>query len=120
MRLQKLYLSFFILFIPLLFVRGNEKRVVFSCDKSNNLYTIIQNSKLDNVRYDSPSEAISNAHEGDVVLILANKYPEELTQMTNEMYRIIGEKNIKTFIEFPSLIPNIPINNITKANKERC
>ncbi|MFA6702168.1 MAG: hypothetical protein WCR12_05135 [Dysgonamonadaceae bacterium] len=119
MRLQKLYLSFFILFIPLLFVRGNEKRVVFSCDKSNNLYTIIQNSKLDNVRYDSPSEAISNAHEGDVVLILANKYPEELTQMTNEMYRIIGEKNIKTFIEFPSLIPNIPINNITKANKER-
>lgn len=119
MNLQKLYLCFLILFIPILFVRGNDKRIVVSCDKSNNLFTIIQNSKLKHIRYNSPSEAIRNAKEGDVVLILANKYPEELTQVTNDLYKIIEEKKIKAFIEFPSLIPNVQIQKIIKANKER-
>lgn len=101
------------------FIYGKQNKIVISSDKTNNLYTIIQNSNLDHSWYDSPKKALQNLRDGDVLLILANNYPEERTKIDEEFYRIIKEKRIRTFIEYPSYIPNFGFETVKTATKER-
>ena len=120
MFVKKIILScFIILFLPVALMCGKQNKIVISSDKTNNLYTIIKKNNLSHTRYDSPKEALKNVRNGDVLLVLADNYPEKQTQISDEFYRVIKEKNIRTFIEYPSHIPDFELGEIVKADKER-
>lgn len=120
MLLKKIILSFIIfLLTSATVICENKGRIVISCDKTNDLYTIIKNNNFKHSRYANPKEALSNAKEGDILLILADSYPAELTKTDEDFYHTIEKKNIKAYIEYPSYIPDIQIEKKQSKNKER-
>jgi len=96
-----------------------ENKIIISSDKTNNLYTIIKNNKLPHSRYDSPEEALNNVRKGDVLLILADNYPEKQTEISDHFYRTLKKKNCSAYIEYPSHIPGLETDEVIKADKER-
>ncbi len=120
MLLKKIILSFIIfLLTSTSVICENKGRIVISCDKTNDLYTIIKNNNFKHSRYANPKEALSNAKEGDILLILADSYPAELTKTDEDFYQTIEKKNIKAYIEYPSYIPDTQIEKKQSNNKER-
>ena len=120
MILKKIFLLFVVsLLFPGLAIYGRQSKIVFSCGKTNDLYTIIKNNSLPCSRYANPEEALKNTREGDILLILADNYPAEQTKTNEELYRKIEKKNIKVFIEYPSYIPQVHFEKIQKTKKER-
>jgi hypothetical protein len=117
----KTIIAFFVLFLffPGSFIQARQSRIILSCNEANDLYTIIKNNKLPHSRYASPEEALKNVQKGDVLLILANNYPDEQTKINEEFYQLIERKNIKAYIEYPSYIPDIYFEKTLKSKKER-
>lgn len=117
---RRIILSFFIiLFLHVAIVCESQNKFVISSNKTNNLYTVIKDNNLPYSRYDSPEEAFKNVRKGDVLLILADGYPEKQTLISDDIYRGIKEKNISTYIEYPSHIADFKLGEVIKANKER-
>lgn len=120
MGIKRIILScFIILFLPVALMCERENKIIISSDKTNNLYTIIKNNKLPHSRYDSPEEALNNVRKGDVLLILADNYPEKQTEISDHFYRTLKKKNCRTYIEYPSHIPDFEPGEVIKADKER-
>ena len=120
MILKKIFLLFVVFLLsPGLAIYGRQSKIILSCDKTNDLYTIIKNNNLPYSRYASPEEALKNTREGDILLILADNYPTEQIKINEELYRKIEKKNINAFIEYPSCIPQVHFKKIEKTKKER-
>lgn len=117
----KTIIVFFVLILlfPGSFIHGRQSRIILSCNEANDLYTIIKNNKLPHSRYTSSEEALKNVQKGDVLLILANNYPDEQTKINEEFYQLIERKNIKAYIEYPSYIPDIHFEKTLESKKER-
>lgn len=91
-----------------------------SCQSSNDLYGILQKQKNLIVRiHNSPFTAASDAEVGGVVIILSDEYPFNRVNLSEEFFKLVREKNLRVFLEYPSYLPGVELGKPVKANLER-
>ncbi|OHB56466.1 MAG: hypothetical protein A2Y12_19795 [Planctomycetes bacterium GWF2_42_9] len=91
------------------FVVSTEAQLVFKCNPDNDLYQLVTNSGLVCQRYATAAEAIQQASVGAGVLILADDYPQSTTPIDASTYSLAASKNIRLYVEYPSMLPNLSL-----------
>jgi len=110
--------------ISLLLVSGacteTKTNIHISCTSSNDITDILQ--KQENIRlvqHKSAISAVENANTGDAVLIFADEYPAKRVELSEDFFRIIREKKLRVYIEYPSYLPGIELKETEVAHFER-
>jgi len=99
---------------------GSMGVIHISCLPSNDLYEILKKQENLIIRlHHSPSDAVNNAKAGSVVIVLSDEYPFERVNLSDDFFKIVREKNLRVFVEYPSFLPNVDLDNPVKANLER-
>jgi hypothetical protein len=93
--------------------------ISLSCREDNDLYLVLKENKIACNRYDSPEEAINNALEGTGVLILADGYPANTTNINASLYEKADSKNLKIYVEYPSYLPDLELGSPRGTHWER-
>jgi len=69
----------------------------------------LKENKIACRRYNSPEKAIRKADKGSGVMILADNYPYQTTELDASLFEKAKEKNLRLYVEFPSYLPDIEI-----------
>lgn len=91
----------------------------FCCSRDNDLYSLLSRDGNAYSRYDTPEQAFRDAPEGSGVLILADRYPEIRTQLTDVEWELMSAKRLRVYIEFPDRLPEMPIGEVESTKWER-
>ena len=94
-------------------------RLLFCCDKGNDLFTTAVAAGLPTVRYERPVDAVANARSGDAVLLLERGYPDTKTAIGSAVYAAAREKRIRLFVEYPDAIPGKVVGAVAGTPVER-
>jgi hypothetical protein len=81
-----------------------KTRVVLCCQPTNDLYDLLASRGGRWARYDSPQDAVRYAPSGGGVLILADGYPEDATEIKPELFDLAGAKGLRMYIEYPKSV----------------
>lgn len=92
---------------------------VFSCSPENDLFRILKELDIPCIRYDTPIEAIQEAHEGGGVLLLADNYPDQTQTIPQDIFVLAAKKCLKLYIEYPAMLPDAELEKPQKAVLER-
>jgi hypothetical protein len=77
------------------------------CSAENDLYRVLQQNGLDVPRFHSPTQAINDAPVGAGVLILADGYPTQTTDLEPSVFEQAAEKQMRLYVEYPAWLPNL-------------
>ena len=78
--------------LSLLLSCTEKNDIILSCNESNDLYKILKENKVGCTRYNTPQEAITNAQDGSAVMILADNYPIETTEIDLSLFDAARKK----------------------------
>jgi hypothetical protein len=108
-----LFLSFF---LPILSVSATEvkREILFCGSPDNDLHLLLQNEGFSLLHFDHPSDAIDEASKGDILIVVADGYPDTRINLGGDFFEKAHTKSLKLYIEYPSYVPglNIPDNPI--------
>jgi hypothetical protein len=85
------------------------------CSPDNDLFGLIDESQVLKLRYESVAAALAALVSGDVLLVLATDYPNQLTPITPAQYMATQQRGAKVFVEFPASLPPNSSLNATNA-----
>jgi len=88
-------------------------------DEDNNLYQLLLSSQYKVNRYENIDKALEATLNGQRLLILGKRYPEEKTMLPEGFYRTVKEKNLKVYMEFPDCLSTGITGDIKSTEKER-
>lgn len=97
----------------------NNRQIVLSCLPDNDLYQALLEAGEEVSRYTSFMEAVSKASEENVLMILADSYPNPSLVLDEDALSMIGKKGLRTYLEYPLGFPGIGFNGPLKAGCER-
>lgn len=89
------------------------------CQKENDLYNVLVQNGYKTCHYTSAEEALKNAADGAAILILADGYPEKMTDISEKVLNEAIIKNIRLYIEYASSLPDLEIAKPRAAHFER-
>ncbi len=88
--------------------------------KDNDLIRLLENDpSIDIVFHQSPMDAVIAAKDGSGLLVLSEDYPTTAVDLNDEFYKLIKEKQLRCYIEFPTYVPGVNLGPIVKAKAER-
>jgi len=90
-------------------VAAGRPNLVFSCRADNDLYRVMTAVGTTYPRYETPLEAIRAAVSGSGVLILADGYPQNTTDIEPAVYDQAAKKKIRLYVEYPSSVPGVEV-----------
>lgn len=93
--------------------------LVFSCSPDNDLYAALTAGGGKFARFEAPDEAISRASAGDIVLILADGYPDRRVELGPGSLEKASRKRLKLYIEYPAALEGLDIGPPRAAVWER-
>lgn len=96
-----------------------QPTVFISCREGSDLQRVLTANGLTVRRFDAPTEAIAAAPEGSAVLILAQGYPRETTDVPEVLLRSATAKKLRLYIEYPRALPGRTLDPIRRAHWER-
>ncbi|RIH62961.1 hypothetical protein D1164_22365 [Mariniphaga sediminis] len=89
-------------------------------NQSNDFYKILsQNNQIETELHDSPMKAAIKAKNGEALMLFADKYPAERLVVSSDFFEIVKEKGLKVYLEFPSFLPGINLQETVVADLER-
>ncbi|MHC4376533.1 MAG: hypothetical protein ACYS26_08050 [Planctomycetota bacterium] len=91
----------------------------FSCAPTNDLFEVLSQRGYPVQRFDLPWDAVRAAELGDSVLILAQGYPAETTRLDPQLFAEADRKQLKLFVEYPSLLPGVQVGEPVETHVER-
>jgi len=91
-----------------------------SCAEDNDLYQVLVDNDIQCVRCDDPAQAVTQVPANAGVLILAQGYPLETTQIEPAVLEEALRKNLRVYIEFPRRIAGIRLGQIQTSPLARC
>ena len=68
--------------------------LTFSCSEKSDLYNLVKATGYECSRYGTPGGAIANALPGTGVLVLADRYPETTTPISEADYKLARKKEV--------------------------
>lgn len=93
--------------------------LTFCCAAGNDLFQSLVRAGANPARVASASEAIDHAKEGSGVLVLADRYPAERTQLSPELLQKAKMKRLRLFVEYPQSLPGIEFGEPRGVQWER-
>ena len=98
---------------------SNKVRVYVCCHIGNDLYRILNGNKFDCIRFDDPAAAITEVPRESSLLILADGYPQETTQVTAQHFEQAQEKKLRLYLEYPDWLPEVEVSEPQRLKIER-
>ncbi|MEO7300813.1 MAG: hypothetical protein ABI042_19785 [Verrucomicrobiota bacterium] len=89
------------------------------CSSQNDLFRTLKENDLKVQRWDTPEKAIAAAPRGSAVLLLADAYPTNTLQLSEEVFKTAAKKNLRVYVEFPSFVPGVKFSAPQKMHWER-
>jgi hypothetical protein len=83
--------------------------LTFVCSSQNDVFLALKNGGEQVGRFDSVAEAINRARENSGVLILAERYPTNKTELPADVLQRAASKNLRLYIEFPEALPGLQL-----------
>lgn len=96
-------------FAPALAEASKRSPLHFSCREDNDLYRVAKSSGISCIRSDSPTEAVSSVGRNSALLVLAERYPHEATQVDASVFQEAARKRLRLYVEFPSSLPHMNV-----------
>ena len=93
--------------------------VTFVCRAENDLYRAVKAAGIQTQRYDSPEAALDAAPAQGGMLILADGYPEKITEISPTALERIEAKKIRLYVEYPSTLPGLKFGRPVSSRFER-
>ena len=75
----------------------------------NDLCRVIEENGVEMLRFDGPQQAVEHAPPGRGVLILADGYPEETTEVGAGLFEQAAAKHLRLYVEYPSMLPGLQL-----------
>ncbi len=100
------------LIVWLFLATTTQGTLYLSCDQDNDLYQVLKGNKIPCQRFDSPGQAVANARANTGVLILADTYPLETSQISPDVFKKAAKKQLRLYVEFPSYLPGVTIGKV--------
>jgi len=97
----------------------STKTINIVCNTDNDLYSLLEKSNYDCIRYESVEQAVEKCDNGGILLILANNYPQMKTTLPKNFYELARQKNLKSYVEFPDRLESGKTGSIKMTKKER-
>lgn len=85
--------------------------LIICSSPDNDLYQILLKNGLDCQRFDLPDKAIKSAPTDSGVLLLAEGYPKQPTQLTGSLLAEAKLKHLRLYVEFPASLPDLQIGH---------
>jgi len=98
---------------------GKRLNLTFCCNANNDLYRVVVGSGCRCERCDSAAEAVERAGEGTGVLILADGYPEALTNLDTAVFDRAAVKKLRLYVEYPAFLPGLNVGEQRRTVWER-
>jgi len=96
-------------FVPVLSEARTRHPLCFICSEDNDLYRVARAAGIACSRYDDAEEAVAQAPQGSGLLILAENYPGQTTNVDSKVYQDAAKKRLRLYVEFPSSIPDLSV-----------
>ena len=93
--------------------------LTFVCCAENDLYRAVRASGIQIQRYDSPEAALDAAPAQSSMLVLADGYPEKVTEISLAALERIEAKKIRLYVEYPSTLPGLKFGRPVSSRFER-
>ncbi|MCL2306088.1 MAG: hypothetical protein FWC43_12160 [Planctomycetaceae bacterium] len=93
--------------------------LVFVCNENNDLYQVVNDMAVSSVRFDNAEDAVVTLKTSDAILFLADGYPAATTDLSEEVFRQLNQKQVKAYIEFPGTLPGFGFKPVRRAFRER-
>jgi len=87
--------------------------------ENNDLVQVMLEQNVSVVLYTDIMDLAQRVSPGEGVLILADKYPDGKVELNWNFYKILQEKGIRAYIEYPSELPFVKTGEIKRAKAER-
>jgi len=94
-------------------------KVCFCCSPENDLYRVWLASSGQGPRYETPADAVAAASRGSGVLVLADRYPNETTQVDLSVFERAAEKDLRLYVEYPTQLPGMDVASPRTTQWER-
>jgi hypothetical protein len=94
-------------------------RLAFVCRADNDLYRVVKEAGIEADRFDSPEAALAGDPTHAALLILADRYPDGLTEVPASVLRSIENRKQRLFVEYPSSLPGLQFGKPTTSRFER-
>lgn len=98
---------------------NTASELVFACEESNDLYRAVRECVGPCRRYDSGPAAVRAASTGAGVLILADSYPDNTTELDDELFEIAAKKRLRVYLEYPGHLPGVAVGQPQDTKFER-
>jgi len=89
------------------------------CRADNDLYQILKNNGFDCVRFDHISAAMAGVVREAPLLVLADGYPDKMTEMTAAQFEQARKKKLRLYIEYPARLPGLEVAPPVRLKIER-
>lgn len=100
-------------------VSWKNSALTFCCREDNDLYKTLRSSGKLYPRYNSMDTALEKAEPGSGVLVLADEYPRPGVLVDEGMLKLVKEKSIRLFVEYPLAIHGLEIGEPKPTQWER-
>ncbi len=115
--LSALFASCLLLATESLAESSRKTTLTFCCSPKNDLFNALLSEK--HPRFDTALAAIAHAKTNSAVLILADGYPDKLTELSEQEFSLAQQKGLRLFVEFPKALPGIQIGAVKSTEWER-
>jgi len=123
MIMRKKALFFFLVIIslavPSAAIDKQENPIYLCCSEENDLYEVLRQNGIDVERFESSLQAVSKAPKGAGVLILAQGYPQKVTEIESSVFALARRKNLRLYVEYPGSLPGMEVGPAQKVTIER-
>jgi hypothetical protein len=103
----------------LLLAQASGAELHFVCAPSNDLYQLVSHADDSARRYDTPAQAVERAADGAAVLILADRYPDQCTEVPAAIFDRASAKHLRLYIEFARALPGLTVGKVQATTWER-
>ena len=93
--------------------------LIFCCPEDNDLFRVASENRIELRRVATPQEAVAAAGKGDGVLLLANGYPAQTTELDATLFELAAKKKLRLYVEYPSSLPGTTIGKPRGIQWER-
>lgn len=94
-------------------------RLVVAGAADNDLVQVLRANGANLARYDSAADAIAAAASGEGVLVLADGYPTQYTQLDSNLFQTAAAKQLRVYVEFPGFLPGMTNGSLQTVALQR-
>lgn len=99
--------------------RAQAGELLFVGSESHDIIQLARQAGEKCQRFDNPSDALRHANDGDAILILADQYPGQRVQLSDQFFTDATAKHLRLFIEYPAAVPGLNLANVKQIVWER-